>query len=175
MTLFCRKNLINGLRGAVVLGGIGLGLVMPPSANAFGGLSSTDPTESFASQARQDTALAEEAFSQSWQFEQGEFGAPEQPNTTGFFPSAGSNYSDSFRRAGFDHGWDNGPWQYWHGEGWRPFQGGGWWHEHWHCDDCGKTTSPIPEVSTTIMMISGLLGLVIALGRRGQRPLLRLH
>ncbi|HYA67073.1 MAG TPA: hypothetical protein VEE84_10300 [Burkholderiaceae bacterium] len=175
MMLFCRKNLVNGLRCAVVLGGIGLGFVSPPPAHAFG-MTSADSTESFASQAQGDDTFSPEAPLHQWQYGAGDFDGPAWSNTNNSDAGGATNkYSDSFGHLAFEHRWDNG--FGWHGQGedWRPFHGGGWWHEHWHCDDCGKTTSPVPETGTTTLLIVGLLALGIVLGGLGRRPLLRIR
>jgi len=179
MTLFWRENLVNGLRWAVVLGGLGLGLVLPPLANASGAASPTEPTESFASLAQWHGTFATEPPSQPWQYSSdGEFDPQTQANASDFAWAGGpTKYSNSFGQASSDHHWDhwgNGS-GYWQGEGWRPFHGGGWWHEHWHCEECGKTSSPVPESSTSIMLIVGLLALVVMFGRQGKHPLVRLR
>ena len=175
MMLFCRKNLVNGLRFAVVLGGIGLGFVTPPPAHAFG-VPSADTTESFASKAQGDDMFPPGAPSQQWQYGGGDFDGQAWSNTSNADSDGGANkYSDSFGQVAFEHRWDNGFGWHAQGDGWRPFHGGGWWHEHWYCDDCGKTTSPVPETSTTTLLIVGLLAIGIVLGRLGQRPFLRIR
>jgi len=175
MLLFCRKILVKGLRCAIVLGGIGLGFVTPPPAHAFG-VPSADSAESFASLAQGDDTFSPGAPFQKWQYGVGDFDGQARSNTSNADSGEGTNkYSDSFGQVAFDHRWDDG--SGWHGQGedWRPFHGGGWWHEHWHCDDCGKTSSPVPETSATTLFIVGLLALGIVLGRLGQRPLPRLR
>jgi len=172
MALFCRENLVNHLRWAVVFGGVGLSFMMPPPAKAFGA-PSEDPAESFASLAQWDSTFVPDGRSQPWQY-----GVPDadrhDQDTAGRFDSFGetSKYGGSFAQTASDQRWDNGTGWYWHGEGWRPFQGGGWWHEHWHCNDCGRAASPVPESGTSTTLIVGLLILVISLARQGQRTLL---